>query len=75
TDEIYRSTANHQNIKSPAHSLIDAQAAYAWAGGRYKITLAGSNLADKVYWTQGVSTLGRYIGAPRLYSLILEMRF
>lgn len=75
TDEIYRSTANHQNIKSPAYGLADAQLGYEWDQGKYRVTLAGTNLGDKVYWTQGVSTLGRYIGSPRLVSLSFDAKF
>jgi iron complex outermembrane receptor protein len=75
TDEIYRSTANHLNIRSPAYGLADAQLGYEWDQGRYKVTLAGTNLGDKVYWTQGVSTLGRYIGAPRMVSLGFDAKF
>ena len=75
TDEIYRSTANHQNIKSPAYSIIDAQVGYEWEQGKYRLSLEGTNLTDKVTWTQGVSTLGRYIGQPRLVSLTFGARF
>jgi iron complex outermembrane recepter protein len=75
TDEIYRSTANHLNIRSPAYGLLDAQLSYEWNAGQYRLTLAGTNLTDKVYWTQGVSTLGRYLGMPRLTTLSLAFRF
>jgi iron complex outermembrane recepter protein len=75
TDEIYRSTANHQNIKSPSYGLVDAQVSYEWDGGKYRVALAGTNLADKVYWTQGVSTLGRYIGEPRLITISVGVNF
>jgi iron complex outermembrane recepter protein len=75
TDEIYRSTANHLNIRSPAYGLVDAQISYEWNSGQTKLILAGTNLTDKIYWTQGVSTLGRYIGQPRLVSLTLDARF
>jgi iron complex outermembrane recepter protein len=75
TDEIYRNVANSRNILSPAYGLFDAQLAYEWADGKYKITLAGTNLGDKVYYTQGVSTLGRYIGSPRLLSVSFDARF
>jgi iron complex outermembrane receptor protein len=75
TDEIFRSTANHRNILSPSYGLVDAQLGFESAGGRWRVTLAGQNLADKVYFTQGVSTLGRYLGEPRSYSVGLRASF
>ena len=55
--------------------MIDAQVGYEWEQGKYRLSLEGTNLTDKVTWTQGVSTLGRYIGQPRLVSLTFGARF
>jgi iron complex outermembrane recepter protein len=71
TDDIYRSTANHQNIRSPAYGLIDAQIGIA-VDERWKLILSGQNLSNKIYWTQGVSTLGRYLGEPRSFALTVK---
>ena len=75
SDEIFRSTANHRNILSPAYGVWDAQLAYELLDGRWRVTVAGENLGDKLYYTQGVSTLGRYVGEPRTWSLTLKASY
>jgi iron complex outermembrane recepter protein len=74
SDEIYRSTANHRNILSPAYGLLDAQVQWQSRDQKLRVSAGGANLNDKVYYTQGVSTLGRYLGPPRQLWLSLAVR-
>ncbi|WP_185965206.1 TonB-dependent receptor [Glacieibacterium frigidum] len=75
TDEIYRNTANNLNILAPSYGLLDASIGFGASDGKWKLLLSGQNLTDKVYVTQGVSTLGRYLGEPRTIALTLKASF
>jgi iron complex outermembrane recepter protein len=75
TAQIYRNTANNLNILSPSYGLLDASVGIGAADGRWKLIGSVQNATDKVYVTQGVSTLGRYLGEPRTFAVTLKGSF
>lgn len=75
TDEIIRNVANTPNITTPSYGLLDAQFGVEGADGRWRLTAGGENLTDRSHWVQGISTLGRYYGMPRMLFVKLDTRF
>lgn len=73
--QIYRNTANNLNILSPSYGLLDASIGLGAIGGKWKVIASAQNLTDKIYITQGVSTLGRYLGEPRSFAITLKGSF
>lgn len=75
SDSIFRNVANDIQALSPAFDLVDARLFYASDDDRWTVTLAGKNLTDEEYWTQAISTFGRYYTKPATWSLSVRTRF
>lgn len=71
---IERNTANTANIQSPATDIIDARAYFNSENGNWGLELAGQNLTNEEYWTQGISTFGRFYAPESTWSLRFKAR-
>lgn len=75
SDSIFRNVANDIQALSPAFDAVDARLFYKSDDDRWTVTLAGKNLTDEEYWTQAISTFGRYYARPATWSLSVRTRF
>jgi iron complex outermembrane receptor protein len=73
SSEIFRNVANTPNIISPSYGLLDGAVGIGAPDGKWKLTFSAENLTDKIYVTQGVSTLGRYLGEPRTFAVNFKL--
>ena len=58
-----------------AYTLVGAQAGVDFAGGRYRISVQGKNLTDKVYFVATVPGLAQWYAPPRTIVGTVGVRF
>jgi iron complex outermembrane recepter protein len=84
-DKIFRNNGNTISIQTQAVGVLDAQIFYETEDKDWRVTLAGQNLTDEVYWLTGVNVAGaapgalvnasRFYAAPTTWSLTLKHSF
>jgi outer membrane receptor protein involved in Fe transport len=60
-----------------AHGTLDLRAGVASADDKWKVTLWGTNVTDKYYWTNALrvyDTVVRYSGRPAEYGISINWR-
>lgn len=79
--DVYPTVSSSEVLRQGGYTLYDASVGLEFAGGKYALLLAGRNLSDKQYRTQGFDlsdSLGYqlgYYGAPRTVSLTASVRY
>lgn len=79
--DVYPTVSSSEILRQGGYTLYDASVGFEFADGRYSLLLAGRNLSDKEYRTQGFDlsdSLGYqlgYYGAPRTVSLTASVRY
>jgi iron complex outermembrane receptor protein len=78
---VYPTVSSSDILRQGGYTLFDASIGLEFANGKYSLLLAGRNLSDKEYRTQGFDlsdSLGYqlgYYGAPRIVSLTASVRY
>ena len=79
--EVFPTVSSSEILRQGGYTLYDASIGLEFAGGKYALLLAGRNLSDKEYRTQGFDlsdSLGYqlgYYGAPRTVSLTASVLY
>lgn len=79
--DVYPTVSSSDILRQGGYTLFDASIGLEFANGKYSLLLAGRNLSDKKYRTQGFDlsdSLGYqlgYYGAPRTVSLTASVRY
>lgn len=75
--EYFMNTVNTPFGVQKAYSVVDANIGYGSGNGRWKVTLAGKNLTDKLYASQATTGAGGavWFGAPRTVSLAVLVTY
>lgn len=77
--KVYNNVANTEAIATEARTLLNASAAFTTADERWTITLAGRNLTDKKYFTNGIFIAGLisavYPADPLTWTLSARYKF
>lgn len=79
--DVYPTVSSSDILRQGGYTLFDASIGLEFANGKYSLLLAGRNLSDKEYRTQGFDlsdSLGYqlgYYGAPRTVSLTASVRY
>ena len=79
--DVYPTVSSSEILRQGGYTLYDASVGFEFADGKYSLLLAGRNLSDKEYRTQGFDlsdSLGYqlgYYGAPRTVSLTASVRY
>lgn len=76
----FNNLCNSPQIATENYENLNAQLAYETADGRWRVTAAGTNLTDKIYWQGGFdlsATLGDavYVVPPRMWSMAVRYSF
>jgi iron complex outermembrane recepter protein len=79
--DVFPTVSSSDVLRQGGYTLYDASVGLEFADGKYSVLLAGRNLSDKEYRTQGFDlsdSLGYqlgYYGAPRTVSLTASVRY
>ena len=79
--DVYPTVSSSEILKQDSYTLVDASIGLEFQDGKYSLRLAGRNLTDERYRTQGFDlsdSLGYqlgYYGAPRTYSITAGVRY
>jgi len=79
--DVYPTVSSSEILRQGGYTLYDASVGLEFVDGKYALLLAGRNLSDKEYRTQGFDlsdSLGYqlgYYGAPRTVSLTASVRY
>jgi len=79
--DVYPTVSSSDILRQGGYTLYDASVGLEFANGKYSLLLAGRNLSDKEYRTQGFDlsdSLGYqlgYYGAPRTVSLTASVHY
>ena len=79
--DVYPTVSSSEILRQGGYTLYDASVGFEFDDGKYSLLLAGRNLSDKEYRTQGFDlsdSLGYqlgYYGAPRTVSLTASVRY
>ena len=79
--DVYPTVSSSDILRQGGYTLYDASVGLEFEDGKYALLLAGRNLSDKEYRTQGFDlsdSLGYqlgYYGAPRTVSLTASVRY
>lgn len=79
--DVYPTVSSSEVLRQGGYTLYDASVGLEFSDGKYALLLAGRNLSDKEYRTQGFDlsdSLGYqlgYYGAPRTISLTASVRY
>jgi iron complex outermembrane receptor protein len=65
--KIYHNTQNSELTATPPVGVLDAQAAYQFAGDRWRLAVGGRNLTDERYWLHGFNPFSRFYAEPRTW--------
>ena len=77
---FFHNLCNSAVIATTGYESLNAQVSYETEDGRWRVTAAGTNLTDAVYWQGGFdfsAALGDavYVVPPRMWSLALRYSF
>lgn len=79
--DVYPTVSSSDILRQGGYTLFDASIGLEFVNGKYSLLLAGRNLSDKEYRTQGFDlsdSLGYqlgYYGAPRTVSMTASVRY
>ncbi len=78
--DVFFSTENNPIVSQDGYALVNARTGVSFAEGKFKLSVFGTNLTDKTYFTNvtDLSDFGffsRYVGQPRQFGVELAVEY
>lgn len=78
--DVFFSTENNPIVSQDGYALVNARAGVSFSDGKVKLSIFGSNLTDKTYFTNVTDLsdfgfFGRYVGQPRQVGVELAVEY